>query len=137
MAVRLANVFETLMYEYAKLIADRVIEDRAGQAPASRNGTEYWSFVSTTFKKLASGDITASAILRENKQLVAQRSCCAYCSAAADLQWEHIVPLSRGGPDTIDNLVLSCPRCNREKAARNPIEWYSARGLDRKHNRES
>lgn len=29
-------------------------------------------------------------------------------------------------------MVLSCAACNREKAARNPIEWYESKKLDRK-----
>lgn len=133
MAVHLVSVFETLMYEYAKLIADRAVEERNALAPAARAGKRYWSFVSRTFKKLSQGEIAASAILRENKLLVSQGQKCAYCEATGSLQWEHIVPRSRGGPDTIDNLVLSCPKCNRDKGARNPIEWYCARDLDRKH----
>ena len=132
MAVQLANVFETLMYEYAKLIADRAIDHRSAVEPAARTGAGYWSFVSRTFKKLASGEIAASTILRENKLLVAQGQRCAYCDASQSLQWEHIVPRSRGGPDTIDNLVISCAKCNRDKGARNPVEWYFDRGLDRK-----
>ena len=28
---------------------------------------------------------------------------------------DHIVPLSRGGTDGVDNLALSCPRCNAYK----------------------
>ncbi|MCP3910186.1 MAG: HNH endonuclease [Actinomycetia bacterium] len=42
-----------------------------------------------------------------------------------DLQWEHIIPRSAGGPDTIDNLVLACPECNLSKGTRDLIEWYA------------
>jgi hypothetical protein len=31
---------------------------------------------------------------------------------------EHIVPSSRGGPSTPDNLALSCPGCNLHKSDR-------------------
>ncbi|MDP1650509.1 MAG: HNH endonuclease [Rubrivivax sp.] len=133
MAVKLVNVFETIMYEYAKLIADRAIEERETVAPAARESKDYWSFVWHTFRKLCDGKITTSAVLRENKLLVAAGNRCAYCGATELLQWEHIVPTSRNGPNTIDNMVLSCSKCNREKAARNPIEWYNAKKLHRKH----
>ena len=133
MPVRLANVFETIMYEYAKLIADQAVEDRATLAPAERTTRDYWSFVALTFKKLKDGRISASSILRENKILVQNGGLCAYCGASGSLQWEHIIPKSRGGPDTIDNMVVSCPKCNREKAARNPIEWYDSKTVHRKH----
>ena len=131
--MRLANVFETIMYEYAKLIADQAVEDRSGLAAAERTSKDYWSFVALTFKKLKDRKIVASSILRENKRLIQDSESCAYCGATGSMQWEHIVPKSRGGPDTIDNMVLSCAKCNREKAAKNPIEWYDSRGLHRKH----
>lgn len=28
---------------------------------------------------------------------------------------DHVVPHSAGGPDTVENLVVSCPTCNRKK----------------------
>jgi 5-methylcytosine-specific restriction endonuclease McrA len=40
---------------------------------------------------------------------------CAYCGAALTQEsatLDHIVPLSRGGPDTPDNMVLACWTCN-------------------------
>ena len=133
MAIKLSNVFETIMYEYAKLIADRAVEQRDSLAPANREGSEYWSFVWLSFRKLAEGRISSSTVLRENKLLVAGAAKCAYCEETGTLQWEHIIPTSRNGPNTIDNMVLSCPKCNREKAARNPLEWYEAKKIDRKY----
>lgn len=132
MPFRVDSVFETIMYEYAKLIADRAVEDRESLAAAERTGSDYWSFVALTFRKLKDGRISASSVLRENKQLVQSSQRCAYCASSQALQWEHIIPRSRQGPDTIDNMVLSCAKCNREKAARNPIEWYDSRKLHRK-----
>ena len=121
------------MYEYAKLIADQAVEDRSTLEPAARSSKDYWYFVALTFKKLRAGKISASSILRENKILVREGSKCAYCAAQGALQWEHIIPGSRGGPNTIDNMVLSCPKCNREKSSRNPIEWYESKGINRKN----
>jgi hypothetical protein len=46
---------------------------------------------------------------------------------------EHQVPLSRGGPDAIANLVMACGPCNLEKASRTVEEYrifvIAARGL--------
>jgi hypothetical protein len=53
------------------------------------------------------------------------RYTCAYCGgifAEADLQAEHIVPLSRGGPTQWMNLVTACADCNGEKRNRTPEE---------------
>jgi 5-methylcytosine-specific restriction endonuclease McrA len=42
---------------------------------------------------------------------------CVYCGAAAT-SLDHVVPRSRGGPHTWDNVVASCSRCNHTKADR-------------------
>ena len=42
---------------------------------------------------------------------------CVYCGAAAT-SLDHVVPRSRGGPHTWDNVVASCARCNHTKADR-------------------
>ena len=46
---------------------------------------------------------------------------CAYCAAAANTI-DHVVPKSRGGADTWDNLVACCFRCNNIKSDRTPKE---------------
>jgi 5-methylcytosine-specific restriction endonuclease McrA len=42
---------------------------------------------------------------------------CVYCDAAAT-SLDHVVPRSRGGAHTWDNVVASCARCNHTKADR-------------------
>jgi hypothetical protein len=50
-------------------------------------------------------------------------NCCAYCRTAESLtvttfEFEHIVPLARGGETIFENLCLACSSCNRHKAVR-------------------
>lgn len=50
---------------------------------------------------------------------------CLYCGAKAPkvvLELEHIIPKSKGGPNTWDNLVASCHSCNQKKGDRTPEE---------------
>ncbi len=42
---------------------------------------------------------------------------CAYCAAPAT-SLDHVVPRSRGGPHTWENVVAACGRCNHVKADR-------------------
>jgi 5-methylcytosine-specific restriction endonuclease McrA len=52
-------------------------------------------------------------------------SCCAYCGESdTRLQRDHIIPISRGGPTTPENLVPACPRCNLSKSDKTVSEWY-------------
>lgn len=50
---------------------------------------------------------------------------CAYCSKKLHLSnatLDHVIPRSRGGKDTWENLVLACKKCNMKKADRMPAE---------------
>jgi 5-methylcytosine-specific restriction endonuclease McrA len=40
---------------------------------------------------------------------------CQYCGARANLTVDHIVPRSKGGGSTWENIVASCAPCNRRK----------------------
>lgn len=41
---------------------------------------------------------------------------CAYCGKLSNkLELEHVVPISRGGSNTISNITTACKMCNREK----------------------
>jgi len=46
---------------------------------------------------------------------------CAYCGATA-ASIDHVVPRSRGGRHTWENVVAACHRCNRIKADRTPAD---------------
>jgi len=46
---------------------------------------------------------------------------CAYCSGHATTV-DHVLPRSRGGRDTWENLVACCLRCNNLKGNRTPEE---------------
>lgn len=40
---------------------------------------------------------------------------CQYCGSASNLTIDHVIPLSKGGGDTWDNLVTACLSCNNMK----------------------
>jgi 5-methylcytosine-specific restriction endonuclease McrA len=43
---------------------------------------------------------------------------CQYCGSDRHLTIDHVVPRSKGGTDTWDNVVTSCAPCNRKKGDR-------------------
>jgi len=61
--------------------------------------------------------------LAVNRRTVFARdgSRCQYCGSAAE-NLDHVVPRSRGGEHTWENVVASCRRCNTRKEDRLPHE---------------
>ena len=62
-------------------------------------------------------DVTATrrGVLRRDNHL------CAYCGKTASTI-DHVMPRSRGGADSWENLVACCLRCNNVKGDRTPQE---------------
>lgn len=49
---------------------------------------------------------------------------CAYCKVQTEhLEQDHVIPLTRGGSHTTDNLVPACRACNTSKNNRTLDEW--------------
>lgn len=48
---------------------------------------------------------------------------CAYCGIDAPMTMDHVVPVSRGGSNTIGNILPACKPCNSSKHARVLTEW--------------
>lgn len=57
---------------------------------------------------------------------------CACCGAQISEKTrhvDHIVALSRGGKNTIDNIQFLCETCNKSKGARDPIDFMRSKGF--------
>jgi len=75
----------------------------------------------TRYEKLPDSDVkfTRSNLYSHYKNL------CSYCGdkfSTKELNLDHVIPRSRGGKTTWDNIVLSCIECNLRKADRTPRE---------------
>lgn len=49
---------------------------------------------------------------------------CQYCGDGNDLTFDHVIPRSRGGKTTWDNVVAACSPCNLKKGGRMPKEAH-------------
>lgn len=111
------TIKDLIFYQYAKIIAS--------SAKISGHG-----FIMSTMKKLSSGEIKMSTALSElKKQITCEKNCCEYCHSDKDLSWDHLVPRAKNGPDTAENHILACRRCNSSKGSKGIYEWY---GIERK-----
>lgn len=48
---------------------------------------------------------------------------CHYCGKEAKLTLDHVIPLSKGGKHSKDNVVPACGHCNYSKRDKTPEEW--------------
>lgn len=71
------------------------------------------AYVSVPYKRIM---LSRKNVLRRD------RFRCQYCSSRDKLTIDHVIPKSRGGRDTWENLVAACTRCNNRKGNRTPDE---------------
>lgn len=54
---------------------------------------------------------------------------CAYCGKPGKMTEDHVVPLSRGGSDYIENILPACLSCNSAKNDTPVDEWIKRRNI--------
>ena len=62
---------------------------------------------------------------------------CAYCGVDSKLTMDHIIPISKGGKTTPDNIIPACSSCNSSKQAEDVVEWYTKQVFYNKDRLES
>ena len=113
------TIRDLIYWQYAK-----VISESAGA------GKTRYGFVMDRFKKLTSGEISWSTSIREYMREREKAEECIYCGSKKDLTLDHILPRSRGGPESPDNAVWVCRSCNSSKGDRRLYEWYELGNRD-------
>ena len=115
------TIREEIYYEYAKLIS------------RSAYGSLQRGFITDRFKKLRDGEITISGTMREWERKQELPKQCVYCGSMAELTTDHLIPRSRGGDDSADNLVLACQPCNTSRGEKGVFEWLGLKEKDKLH----
>ena len=73
-------------------------------------------------KQAAGGVCTKKDVAYQYK---AQKGHCYYCARKVGSEYhvDHVIPLSRGGSNSPENIVIACPECNTSKQDKLPHEW--------------
>lgn len=102
---------------------------RASKAWKDAHPQERRNHVRNRRAKLRDGGVLSRGI--EKKLMLLQRGQCAvcHCGIRDEFQLDHIVPVSRGGPNIDSNVQLLCPPCNRSKGDKTSEEFMQKRGL--------
>lgn len=70
-------------------------------------------FVRVPYKKII---LSRKNILRRDNHK------CQYCGTTSNLTVDHVMPKSRGGEESWENLTTACIKCNNKKGSRTPEE---------------
>lgn len=112
------SIRDIIYYQYAKIISE-----------SAGYGKKNYGFIMGTWKKLKNGDMHWSSSVRKWLREHENIDICIYCGSQGPLTTEHILPTSKGGDDTVDNVVRVCKSCNSSKGNKRLYEW---KGLDNK-----
>lgn len=50
---------------------------------------------------------------------------CCYCGKTLPLEQEHLIPVTKGGAYSLENIVCACKSCNTSKGNKDFNSWYS------------
>ena len=86
--------------------------------PPSPPGWQFWVPLAAPTRG-ARGERNSRVIPQDVKITVSLRDQgkCVQCGATEDLHFDHKIPWSRGGTNTVNNIQLLCGLCNRRKGA--------------------
>ena len=117
---RLHTLGDLLHWSYANLaMAHAAVEDGA-----KTYGRIHFIIRSRLFKGLQTGAMNVGSIIIDEKLKLQAPTACVYCGATRNLSGDHILPPSKGGRDSGDNLVLACRSCNSSKRDHDFLEWW-------------
>lgn len=109
------KVCKECRYELEKENNKRYLQSEAGKiSSASRKGKRRSKINSSDDGTINSESLTALKDKQENK--------CYYCKSDLDftiprsVHLDHVIPLSKNGKHTLDNVVWSCQTCNLTKS---------------------
>lgn len=97
-------------YESARQAGLGLTENEFDAAVATLRSTRYGQVLDRRGRRHVPSRVRQTVMSRDRT--------CRSCGSAHDLTLDHIVPYSRGGQDTTDNLQVLCRACNSRKGAK-------------------
>lgn len=119
------TIREWLYWSYANLaMAHAAISEGKEQY-----GRTHYMIRAKLYKGLINGTVNIGSILDDEKLKMKMPQACCYCGSIKSLSMDHLIPKSKGGKDTGDNVVWACKQCNSSKGAKDLLLWYQGKNL--------
>ncbi len=131
------TIKDLIFYQYAKIIVKSAMKT-GDNATAKGN---HYGMIKTTFRKLKSGEISWSDIMREDLQFIDAEKCCSYCGSVDNLTKDHIIPKSIkinsrcslcDKIQGIHNIIWACKSCNSRKHTKGLYTFFVENNPDKK-----
>jgi 5-methylcytosine-specific restriction endonuclease McrA len=108
--------------EWYRANKDQELVRRAAFRAAHPGHALAWNRNYKARKKNASGTHTTEDVRAQHKR---QKGCCYWCGVKTgdDYHVDHVTPLSKGGSNGPENIVIACAFCNVSKGAKLPHEF--------------
>jgi hypothetical protein len=121
--VKVATVGESLYWSYANL----AMAHAAVSEGAAKYQRLHFIIRSRLYAGLKKGTMSIGPLADDEKlKLILPQACC-YCGSKQNLSVDHLIPQSKGGRDSGDNMVWACRSCNSSKCATDALDWLAKR----------
>lgn len=102
--------------KYERQICDSCLTDVMGGSTDAKE----WSLDDTDESRVKGQPVSRQPIAPADRWATWERDdfTCRRCGSRRNLSVDHIIPVSRGGPSSIDNYQTLCRSCNSSKGAR-------------------
>ena len=107
-------------YRYRKLNRDRCIEYERRWRAAHPGVNACNNAKRRALQREAEGGFTPEEF---RLKCEAYENRCVYCNEEVSLTIDHVIPLSRGGSNSIENIVPACNHCNSTKGTKTYSEF--------------
>ena len=112
------TIRDEIFYEYSKMISKKAF------------GQFQHGFIGQSVKDFRCGKKTMSGTIREFAIESISYKQCAFCGSLENLQMDHLIPKSLGGPDDANNIVWSCGSCNSSRGNKTIYQWLGLKKKD-------
>lgn len=115
--------------DYMRSYYERNQETIKARAKAFYNADKarWWNYNQKRRSLLEQASANLEIIRRFVKRIKSKPFCyCYYCGIRTQTKgahFDHIIPISKGGQHSIENLCVTCPNCNLSKNDSIPSQW--------------